>query len=144
VGYCCPDSAIPISDPVRSLTFDLRNGEEVSFESLFKDYTLNRKEILGVIFAERIKLTDDAGKKAKNLQDNGSCENDTTLYSIENLTKEWAQYYFNFSRTGLSVQPTVSFIDTACVERVTVPYSKLKQFAAQGGLIERVMETPAR
>ena len=118
-----------------SLTFDLKTGELIDFEELFQDYERNETEILRVIFAKQIKRSEKIATSGKK---EGTCDGDPDIYSLENL--EDSVFAFNFSAEGLRVQPSGwPHAIEACAERVTVPYDKLRKFAAPGGLLARVL-----
>ena len=125
----------PTNDSNISLTFDLKTGKLIEFEDLFQKYEQNKTEILKVIFAAQLERTARvvAAGKAKE----GTCDGDPNLYSLEHL--EDSLFAFNFSADGLRVQPLWPHVMEACSERVTVPYIRLKQFAAPEGLLARVI-----
>ena len=70
--------------------------------------------------------------------DGASCDESPWLYALDDLAD--SHYSFNFSAEGLEVQPQWPHVIEACEKRVTVPYAKLRQFAAPGGLLERVQK----
>jgi hypothetical protein len=117
------------------MTFDLRNGNQVAFEDLFKDYDANKTEILKVIFAKQIEISKRAAAGSKAAEDEG-CEGDADMYSLEHM--ESTTYSYNFSSQGLRVQPQWPHVIEACAERVTASYASLRKFARPGGLLERV------
>lgn len=126
----------PTSDYNNSLTFDLKTGKLVEFEELFRNYEADKLEILKIIFAKQIERSEKLAAAGKQKEE--SCEGDPDLYSLEHLESE--TYAFNFSTEGLRVQPAWPHVIEACAERVTVPYAKLRKFAAPGGLLARVMQ----
>ncbi|MFN7946169.1 MAG: hypothetical protein U0Z53_12515 [Blastocatellia bacterium] len=127
--------AYPTNDYNNSLTFDLKTGKLSEFEDLFQDYEKNKTEILKVIFAKQIEQSEKLA--AAGQQKTESCEGDPDLYSLEHLESD--TFAFNFSAEGLRVQPAWPHVIEACAERVTVPYEKLRKFAAPGGLLARVL-----
>jgi hypothetical protein len=132
--YFC--GAFPENDDNRSLTFDLKTGKAVSFEELFRDYTKNRREILRTIFRKQVEKAERAAAAGK--KDNGdTCKGSPQLYSMEALDEGTPNYFFNLTPRGLEVQPDWPHVIQACAVRVTVPYARLRQFAAPGGLLER-------
>lgn len=119
-----------------SLTFDLKTGRLVEFEQLFKDYEAEKTDILKIMFASQIARAEKLAASGKIKE--GSCDGDPEIYSLENL--ENSSFAFNFSKEGLRVQPVGwEQAIAACAERVTVPYEKLKSFAAPDGLLARVL-----
>lgn len=125
----------PTNDSNISLTFDLKTGKLIEFEDLFQKYEQNKTEILKVIFATQLERTARLVATGKGKE--GICDGDPNLYSLEHL--EDSLFAFNFSAEGLRVQPLWPHVMEACSERVTVPYGKLKQFAAPDGLLARVI-----
>jgi hypothetical protein len=132
-GYYC-NTAYPTNDANVSQTFDLKTGKLVAFEELFKNYEADRQEILKIIFASQIARSEKLAASGKPKEE--SCEGDPDMFSLEHL--EGSTYSFNFSKTGLQVQPSWPHVIEACAEIVTVPYAKLQRFAAPGGLLSRV------
>ncbi|HEY0319883.1 MAG TPA: hypothetical protein VGC66_02825 [Pyrinomonadaceae bacterium] len=132
-SYYC-NTAYPTNDANLSQTFDLKTGKLVAFEELFKNYEADRAEIMKIIFAREIARSEKLAASGKPKEQ--SCEGDPDMYSLEHL--EGSTYSFNFSRTGLQVQPQWAHVIEACANIVTVPYSKLQKFAAPGGLLSRV------
>ncbi len=137
-SYFC--GAYPENDDDRSMTFDLRTGKRVSFEELFQDYERDKKAILSTIFAREVAEAEKHLEPEEPLQDS-SCEDSPWLYALIYL--EESSYSFNFSKHGLEVQPSWAHVIEACQKRITVPYSKLRKFAAPGGLLERMQEAAA-
>jgi hypothetical protein len=131
--YDC-GGAHPTNDANTSLTFDLRTGKQVEFEALFINYEMNKREILRAIFAKQVERSERFAKTGG--KKDGSCEGNADLYSLENL--EGYTFAFNFSKQGLKVQPQWPHVLEACAELVTVPYQKLRRFAAPDGLLARV------
>jgi hypothetical protein len=132
-SYFC--GAYPENDDVRSITFDLRTGKPVSFEALFKNYDLDKKIILSTIFARQVQEAikhPDPG----TLNEDASCAQAPWLYALDAL--ESSDYTFNLTNRGLEVQPIWPHVIQACAQRVTIPYSRLKKFAAPDGLITRL------
>lgn len=130
--YFC-GGAYPTNDSNNSVTFDMKTGKQIKFEELFKNYEADKREILGTIFASLI-----ARAASGNAKKEGDCAGEADMYTIDHF--ESSSYAFNFSKTGLSVQPEWPHVIEACAERVTVPYAKLKNFAAPGGALARVLE----
>jgi|tagenome__1003787_1003787.scaffolds.fasta_scaffold20907154_2 hypothetical protein len=140
-SYFC--GLYPENDDKRSTTFDLRTGRPVEFEGLFKDYTRDRRAILSTIFAKQVAEAEKHPRPENpDPNDDGSCDKDPWLYALDDL--EEGSYTFNFASNGLEVQPDWPHVVQACEERVTVPYEKLKPYAAPGGLLERMVPTPKR
>lgn len=129
--YC--GTAYPTNDNNVSLTFDMKTGKLVSFEELFRNYDADRQEIVKTIFAGLLARGERAARAGKT--NDGDCD---ALYQLDTL--ESATYVYNFSKTGLSVQPDWPHVMEACAERVTVPYAKLSRFAAPDGLLARVLK----
>jgi hypothetical protein len=134
-SYSC--GAYPENDDDESATFDLRTGKPVSFEALFKDYERDKRAILSAIYPAEIEA---AAKHPapEGPVDEASCDESPWLYALDDLVD--SHYSFNFSGEGLEIQPQWPHVIEACEKRVTVPYAKLRQFAAPGGLLERVQK----
>lgn len=133
--YFC-GGAYPTNDSNISMTFDMKTGKQVKFEELFKNYEADKREILGTIFASLIAKAARMASGTPNKE--GDCAGEADMYTIDHF--ESSSYAFNFSKTGLSVQPEWPHVIEACAERVTVPYAKLSKFAAPDGVLARVLE----
>lgn len=123
----------PVNDSNISLTFDLKTGKLIEFEDLFQNYERDKVEILKIIFATQ--LDRSARLVAAGKVKEGTCDGDASLYSLEHL--ETDSFAYNFSAEGVRVQPSWPHAIEACAERVTVPYEKLKKFAAPDSLLAR-------
>ena len=131
----------PTNDNNMSLTFDLKTGKVVAFQDLFKDYEIDKKQILKTIFSKQVaqtgKLATRQGKAKKPGGEEESCENDPSLFGLENLSQ--SEFAFNFARQGLQVQPQWPHVIEACAIRVTVPFNTLKAFASPTGILARAL-----
>ena len=134
-AYSC-GGPYPTNDSNISVTFDLTTGKQVNFEELFTDYETNKRAILKIIFAQQVERAEKVNRSGR--RPDGTCEGNGDLYSLDNL--EGGAYSFAITKTGLNVQPQWPHVIEACAERVTVPYEMLKEYAARGGLLERVTE----
>jgi hypothetical protein len=136
-SYFC--GTYPENDDKRSTTFDLMTGKPVAFEKLFKDYERDKRAILSTIFARQVAEAEKHPQpEHPDPNDDGSCDKSPWLYSLDALEED--QYTFNLTARGLEVQPDWPHVVEACEERVTVPYEKLKPYAAPGGLLERMLD----
>lgn len=126
----------PTNDSNRSITFDLETGLVVDFLDLFRDYEADKRDILGVIFAEQVARAESSAARKGSGGEEG-CEDDPSLFSLEHLAQSY--FAFNFSREGLQVQPEWPHAIEACALRVTTPYAKLRKFARPGGILARVL-----
>jgi hypothetical protein len=136
-SYFC-GGAHPTNEDFRSATFDLRTGKSVEFEGLFRDYGRDKRAILSTIFAEQIAEAAKHPEPSDVPDEKRSCADEPGLYALEAL--EESTYTFNFSPRGLEVQPEWPHVVQACEIRVTVPYGKLKPYAASRGLLERMLD----
>jgi hypothetical protein len=136
-SYFC-GGAYPTNEDFRSATFDLRTGKSVEFEGLFRDYGRDKRAILSTIFAEQVAKAVKHPEPSDVPDEKRSCADEPGLYALEAL--EESTYTFNFSPRGLEVQPEWSHVVQACEIRVTVPYGKLKPYAASRGLLERMLD----
>jgi hypothetical protein len=125
----------PTNDSNISQTYDLKTGKQIKFEELFNNYETDKREILRVIFADRIATSEKMAAAGKTGDD---CEGE--IYSLNNL--ESSSYAFNFSSAGLQVQPDWPHVVEACADIVTIPYSKLRKFAAPNGILARAAKKP--
>ena len=132
-SYYC-GGPYPTNDRNSSVTFDLRTGRRVQFESLFRSFATDKRAILETIFRKQINRA--AAAAAANRPNDGACEADPTLFSLENL--ERSTFAFTFTSAGLKVQPEWPHSAEACAETAEVPYGDLTGFAAGGGILQRV------
>ncbi|HKS30353.1 MAG TPA: hypothetical protein VJS44_21185 [Pyrinomonadaceae bacterium] len=120
----------PTNDDNISQTFDLRTGKLVAFSELFRNYEADRQEILRTIFGARI----EAGERVKaSGKEDDNCDGPYAMDQLEGTT-----FNYNFSATGLQIQPSWPHVIEACADIVTVPYSKLQRFAAPDGILARM------
>jgi len=131
--YC--GGPYPTNDANMSVTFDLKTGTKVEFVNLFKNYEGDKDKILRTVFAKQVEQSERliaTGRPVEN-----TCEGDPELFSMEHLMG--SSYSYNFSQAGVVVQPDWPHVIEACAERVTVPYEKLREFAAPDGILARVI-----
>ncbi|HSG38525.1 MAG TPA: hypothetical protein VLE27_02710, partial [Thermoanaerobaculia bacterium] len=95
----------------------------------------DKASLLKTIFPKQVEAGERA--KAQGREDGDSCEDAPRLYGLDHLAE--STYLYNFSPQGLEIQPDWPHAIEACAERVTVPYERLREFAAPGGLLERVL-----
>lgn len=136
-SYYC-GGAHPTNEDFRSATFDLRTGKPAELEKLFRNYERDKRAILSAIFEKQIARAGKNPAPPTAPDDQAGCEDAPELYALDAL--EESSYTFNFSPAGLEVQPEWGHAVQACEIRVTVPYGKLKPYAAPGGLLERMLD----
>ena len=124
----------PTNDADMSMTFDLKTGNRVELEDLFDGYSTDKRKILEMAFANQIEHT--AKLLAAKTEDDGSCEKNTDLYTVDNLAG--SSFSFSFAPAGLQMKPQWPHVVEVCAERVTVPYKMLSPFARASGLLARV------
>jgi hypothetical protein len=126
----------PTNDENVSVTFDLTTGKKIDFDDLFENYEANKDQILKIIFAPQLVRTESLpATGSKTNEENSDCDNDTTLFTSENLGS--TAFAYDFSEKGLMVQPRWPHVIEACTERVTVPYERLERFGAPDGILAR-------
>ena len=136
-NYYC-GGPYPTNNANLSITFDLKTGKQIEFAQLFKNYETDKEKILSVIFAAQIQHSEKiaAKLKAEGKDPEASCEGDPDLYSLEHLLSD--SFDYNFSALGLEVQPQWPHIIEACSKTVSVPYKKLRRYAAPDSILLRV------
>jgi hypothetical protein len=138
-SYYC-GGPYPTNDSNMSVTFDLKTGKLIDFPSLFSNYEADKRAILKIIFSKqmaRIESLVSRPEEKKPPRESEDCQDDASLFSIENL--ENSDFAFNFSKEGLGVQPQWPHAIEACAEKVTVPFQALQQFARPNGILARVI-----
>ena len=123
--------AYPTNDHNASVTFDLATGEILDFRALFADYERDRSAILAAVFAGQV-------ERARRVKA-GRVPPEECDKAFEMWYPETSTYGMSFSPSGLEVQPELPHVIAACAEIVTVPYEKLRPFAAPGGLLARIL-----
>lgn len=121
------------------LTFDLRRGKEVEFRDLFADYERDARAIVRAMYPA-------ATEKARRLAATGiepASDRDicVSLYAEEELARNYFTY--TFTDSGVAVDPNFAQVIGACTELATVPYERLRPFAAPGGILLRVADARA-
>lgn len=124
-SYSC-GGPYPTNDYNQSVTFDLRTGEVVPFEALFRDYAGDRAVITGVL---QTTLAPEAAGE------NPDCAETVTTEALAGTTFAYA-----LAETGLIVQPEFPHVIEACAAEVTIPYASLRAYARDGGVLARVAD----
>jgi uncharacterized protein len=119
--YYCSGTAHGSHDDNSSMTFDLRTGDEASFEGLFADYGKDKDAILKALFGE-----DQAP----------STDPDHDVLTLATIAEHGIA--FSFHEDGLEVQPVLPYVIAALAESVTVPYADLRKLADRKGLLARI------
>jgi hypothetical protein len=127
--YC--GGPYPTNDQNISQTFDLRTGKLVEFSDLFRNYEADKQEILKTIFGARIESAERIKASGRDTDDN--CDSPYTMDNLQGTT-----FNYNFSATGLQIQPSWPHVIEACADIVTIPYSRLQRFAAPDGILSRM------
>ncbi len=135
-GWFC-GAAYP-NDQDDSFTFDLETGEEISFEALFRDWEKDRAAILELLFADALR---NAGEECQEAA--AADPADTDLAPGPRFFG--GVFAYHLASTSLSVKEQgLMHAFRACAVLAEVPYEELRQYAAPGGAIERVLAgTPA-
>lgn len=133
-SYYC-GGPYPTNDSNLSVTYDLRTGSPVPFEGLFADYQRNAAEIVRALYPEKVARAENWA--ATGQEESGeSCDDAPSLFSIDSLLESGFSYVL--APDGLVVQPNFPHAAEACAETATVPYERLRRFAAPQGILTRV------
>lgn len=124
-AYEC-GGAYPTTDANMSVTYDLRTGEQVPFEALFRDYSADKTTVLGVLQSTLAPAA--AGGEAGDL-----CAELFTTEAMQRMTFQYA-----LGDAGVLVQPDFPHVTAACAVESAIPYASLAPFAAEGGVLARV------
>ncbi len=133
-------AAYPTSDADRSVVFDLRTGQLISREDLFRTEA-TPEQIAEVLFAYELGQirTRGAAKPEKQDSDEDDCTGDWVLDNY--LHPEF--HSFQLAADGFVVRPELPHAIAACTDEVTVPYPGLVSIAAPGGPLARLAATHA-
>lgn len=115
-----------------SFTFDLETGEEIGFEGLFRDWERDGAAILELLFGESLR---SAGTE---------CKEAAAASGVEELAPGLrflgGVFAYHLTPTSLHVaEQDLPNVVGACAVQADVPYEKLRQHAAPGGAIARIL-----
>lgn len=127
-SYFC-GGPYPTNDANQSVTFDLTTGEAVPFDALFRDLDADRAAITGVIQTTLLPVATD---------ENPDCAEPLSTEALAGTTFSYA-----LGQEGLLVQPDFPHVIEACAVEVTVPYTSLRAYARDGGVLARVTDALA-
>ncbi|HSU13058.1 hypothetical protein [Longimicrobium sp.] len=127
----------PTDDANLSATYDLRTGREVPFHALFANYGRDGMEIVRTIFPRQVAR---ARRPAPdNPNERNQCDG---IIPAEELPDQVEVY--SLSPQGLTAEIVFAHAVAVCGERVTIPYARLRRFAAPGSILARVADAQRR
>ena len=132
-SYFC-NAAYPTNNYSETLTFDMKTGEQIGFEKLFKNYDADKEKILRTIYGDIIAKTEEF--TAKNPDAEGVCENVNTFDTIAEAGSP--DYRISSSTRELIVTVGYPHVMEACNPEATVPVEKLLPFVADTSILKRI------
>lgn len=122
-----------------SFIFDMKTGEQVTFDKLFKNYQNDKTQILNTIYASDISKTDDYIKNHPDIvfgdPNSTSCDNVNTLERISS----YDQYYKISSTTkSITAYPDYPHVIQGCGPIEEVPIEKLSSFISTDSILNRI------
>lgn len=131
-GVSCPHIA-HVSDFNRSMTFDLRTGEEVPIEDLFVDYKKDMRKIIRIAYQDKPGFL-------KRVEANG-CSAVEDFFD-ENGKEIDEDLYFDYTLSGKDIvfKQYVAHVIEVCSEFQSVPVSKLKAYIKPNGILGRMIQ----
>jgi hypothetical protein len=133
-GFC--GGAHPINGVNESVTFDLRTGRAVPFRALFANYERDSLAIARVLFPEKVAAAERMTKEEREALTDGDEAFCIQFYTALELSRTYFSYWF--TDAGFVVEPQLAHAITPCIDEATVPYERLRPFAAPGGLLTHV------
>ncbi|HEX8903827.1 MAG TPA: hypothetical protein VF771_03240 [Longimicrobiaceae bacterium] len=121
----------PENDANLSVTYDLRTGEMVPFSALFADYRRDGREIVRLLFPRQAALSMRPAPSQPDVEN--ECEG---LIPLADLPMRVEGY--SLSPRGLTAELRYPHAFQECGAKVTVPYARVRRFAAPRGILARV------
>lgn len=131
-SYWC-GGPYPTNNYSSTFTFDMKTGEQITFEKLFKNYQKDKKQIINIIYGDVIAKTNDY--VARHPVGDGNCENVNTFGSLSDSSQD---YRLSTTTKAISVQPNYPHVIEACIEAVEVPVQKLLPFIDTNSILNRI------
>jgi hypothetical protein len=129
--YFC-GGAYPVNNYLNTLTFDMKTGEQVGFEELFKDYEKDKKQIISAIYGEITAKADDYAVE------NPEASNCGGINTFANVSSNPQNYRLSTSTKMISVRPEYPHIIAACTVDIEVPIEKLLSFIKDDSILNRI------
>jgi hypothetical protein len=117
----------PTNDSNQSVTFSLKNGEEIPFKDLFTNYNKDNKALMSIIFAKQIKGTEIP--ECKNMY---AIVNVGSKMDMNDYSKEIA---YVVEDDGITAQPSFPHVAEACSEPAHVSISKIKEYINSSSIL---------
>jgi len=111
-----------------SVTYDLRTSTAVPWDALFAGYARNGPAIVRALLPGRFGAAARAPAEMS-----ADCKE---LFSVDELAERGFAY--SLSPRGMEVETEFPHAFAACNEQATVPYARIRGFAAPGGILARV------
>jgi len=111
-----------------SVTYDLRTGRMVPWDALFAGYARNGPAIVRIVLPGRF----GAAARAPD-EMSADCKE---LFSADELAERGFAY--SLSPRGMEVETEFPHAFAACNELTTVPYARVRGYAAPGGILARI------
>ncbi|MBC7981802.1 hypothetical protein H7X65_01875 [Candidatus Parcubacteria bacterium] len=130
--YC--GGAYPTNNYSNTLTFDMKTGEQVSFENMFDNYQKNKVKIINSMYEKVISETKDY--ISKNPTDNGNCG---SVNTYDMLASEYGQSFRLTDKPGvISIRPDYPHVIEACIPEVEVAVQKLLPYVSLNSILNRI------
>jgi hypothetical protein len=139
VSYYC-GTASPTNGANFSVTYDLRTSEPVEFQELWADWERDGQAIARAIFPAQTARADSVARGVLTPDPDDPCWD---MYRAETLATGFYLRY-SLSDSGFVGELDPPTVAKACGEVVTVPYARLRPFAAPGGVLARVADARSR
>lgn len=115
--YC--GGPYPTNNYSNTLTFDMKTGEQITFEKLFKNYEKDKEQINTNIYSN---IT------------NSDC-GDVTPESLVDFSQD---YRISSKTRTIKVRPELPHVIEACIEEAEVPIKKLSPFIDTTSILNRI------
>ncbi len=125
---------------IYSFVFDMKSGEQVSFEKLFANYDNDKEKILKTIYADAIASSSAYIKSHPEIDyaygnSSGECDDVNTFVNLSS----WGQYYQLSSTTkSIIVYPDYPHVIQACEPTEEVSVEKLAPFINKDSILNRI------
>ncbi len=110
----------------QTLTYDMNTGKQITFESLFANYTTDKTAIISKIYQDVIVASTTTGD---------NCEDANTLL---NLSENSQDYRISSSPNNLLVTVSYPHVMQACAIETPTPITELLQFTNKASLLHRL------
>ncbi|MBI5420946.1 MAG: hypothetical protein HZA35_01390 [Parcubacteria group bacterium] len=130
-SYYC-GGMYPTNTVSDGLIFDMKSGEQVRFQNLFKNYEMDKDNIINTVYGDMIMTAKDL---TINDTERGACADS---YTSESLTSIDHSYSFSPSVKTITIKPDFPPAAEGCSKEFEIPIQKLLPFIDANSIVNRI------